>query len=217
MRFRDRAEAGRLLAESLRQYAGREDVVVLGLPRGGVPVASALAARLAAQLDVFLVRKLGVPGREELAMGAVSSGGVRVLNDAVRVRAGVSFHDFAQAAARQERELVRLERLYRRDRPGVELRGRTAIVVDDGVATGATMLAAVHAVRERSPARIVVAVPLATRSACDELRPEVDELVCVSMPEYLLAVGFWYDDFAQTTDAEVGALLSGSAPVSRGP
>jgi predicted phosphoribosyltransferase len=166
---------------------------------------------------VFLVRKLGVPGREELAMGAVSSGGVRVLNDAVRVRAGVSFHDFAQAAARQERELVRLERLYRRDRPGVELQGRTAIVVDDGVATGATMLAAVHAVRERSPARIVVAVPLATRSACDELRPEVDELVCVSMPEYLLAVGFWYDDFAQTTDAEVGALLSGSAPVSRGP
>ena len=201
--FADRADAGRRLAERLGAYAGRGDVIVLGLPRGGVPVAAEVARSLPAPLDVCVVRKLGVPGDEELALGAIAAGGVLVLND--RVVSGLHLSDEAIAgvAAVELAELRRREQAYRGERPPADLAGRTVIVVDDGLATGATMRAAVRAVRMRAPARVVVAVPVAAPETCAALGPEVDEVVCALRPSDFRSVGGWYDDFAPTTDDEV--------------
>ena len=207
-RFRDRADAGRLLAERLSHYAGRDDVLVLGLPRGGVPVAAEVARALGAPLDVFLVRKLGLPGQEELAMGAIASGGARVLNEELVETLGIPEALIDAVAAREEEELRRRERLYRGERPPPEVEGKTVILVDDGLATGSSMRAAVAALRRLRPARIVVAVPTAPVSTCEELRPEVDELVCARTPQPFYAVGIWYENFNQTTDEEVRRLLA---------
>lgn len=207
MRFRDRSEAGRILADELERYRGRPDLLVLALPRGGVPVGFEVADALGAELDVFLVRKLGVPGHEELAMGAIATGGVRVLNEEVIAQLRISETNIAQAAAQQQKELERRERLYRGDRPPPEARGRTVILVDDGLATGSSMRAAVAAVRTLQPDRIVVAVPAASPATCREFQSEVDEVVCAITPEPFYAVGAWYDDFEQTTDDEVKELL----------
>ncbi len=207
-RFRDRAEAGRQLAALLSGYAHRPDLLVLALPRGGVPVAYEVARALDAPLDVFLVRKLGVPGHEELAMGAIASGGVRVLNDDVVESLRLPLSIIDQVTAREQEELQRRERAYRGDRPPPDAQGRTVILVDDGLATGSTMRAAAAAVRRQQPARIVVAVPVAAASTCDTLRAEVDEVVCVLAPEPFYAVGIWYEDFSQTTDDEVRDLLA---------
>ncbi len=212
-RFRDRREAGRLLAEKLAAYANRPDVIVLALPRGGVPVAYEVARALGTPLDVFLVRKLGLPGHEEFAMGAVASGGVRVLNDDV-VRTLQIPNSMIDAVVRRElEELARRARLYRGDRPPPDVRNRTVILVDDGLATGATMQAAIQALRQLQPARIVVAVPTASPETCEELGKEVDEIVCAITPDPFYAVGLWYSDFSQTSDEEVGDLLSSSANV----
>jgi putative phosphoribosyl transferase len=211
MRFRDRAEAGGALAERLRDYRGRDDLVVLGLPRGGVPVAFELAQSLRAPLDVFVVRKLGAPGQEELALGAIASGGVRVINDVVVRELGLDEPDLERATAVAERELRRREQLYRNGRPPVDVAGRTAILVDDGLATGASMRAAARALRPRNPERVVVAVPVAARQTCKELASEVDEIVCLETPTPFLAVGSWYDEFGQTSDEEVRELLERAA------
>ena len=213
--FRDRREAGRLLATKLAAYANRPDVIVLALPRGGVPVAYEVARALNAPLDIFLVRKLGVPGYEELAMGAIATGGVRVLND--QLVGGLRIPDYVvdEVAASEQQELARRERLYRSDRPAPDVRGRTVILVDDGLATGATMLAAVKALRQQQPARIVVAVPTASPETCEQLRAEVDDIICAITPEPFHAVGLWYEDFSQTTDEEVRDLLARSAEASR--
>jgi putative phosphoribosyl transferase len=205
--FRDRTEAGQLLAEQLTAYAGRPDVLVLALPRGGVPVASEVARALGAPLDVFVVRKLGVPGHEELAMGAIASGGVCMLNDDVVQALRIPRRVIEAVAARELRELERRERAYRGDRPAPEVRGRTVILVDDGLATGSTMRAAVAALRRLGPARIVVAVPTAAPATCEEFRHEADECVCDITPDPFYAVGLWYEDFSQTTDDEVRELL----------
>jgi predicted phosphoribosyltransferase len=207
-RFRNRTDAGRQLAEKLAAYANRPGVLVLALPRGGVPVGFEVARELGAPLDVFLVRKLGVPGYEELAMGAVATGGVRVLNDEILRGLGISDHEIDAAAARELQELARRERLYRGDRPPPDIAGRTVILVDDGLATGATMRAAIAAVRQRQPARIVVAVPTASPDTCEALKAEADDVVCAMTPEPFLAVGHWYEDFTQTTDDEVRELLA---------
>jgi putative phosphoribosyl transferase len=207
MLFRDRADAGRRLAAKLTAYAGRSDVLVLALPRGGVPVGFEVAQALRAPLDVFLVRKLGVPGREELAMGALASGGVSVINEDVVRTLGISDRVIAAAAEREEEELRRRERAYRDDRPSPNVRGRTIILVDDGLATGSTMRAAVAALRKLRPARIVAAVPVGAVETCAELGNEADEMICASTPAPFHAVGLWYDDFSQTTDDEVRALL----------
>jgi predicted phosphoribosyltransferase len=211
MLFRDRTEAGRVLAEKLSRYANRPDVVVLALPRGGVPVAYEVARALHAPLDVFLVRKLGMPGLEELAMGAIASGGVRVLNDDVVRTLQIPEDVIDAAVASEERELKRREREYRDDRPPLDVRGRTVILVDDGLATGSTMRAAVAALRQMQPAAIVVAVPVAAPSTCAELAAGVDDIVCAQTPEPFRAVGLWYDDFSQTTDEEVRELLQQAA------
>jgi predicted phosphoribosyltransferase len=191
-RFRDRHEAGQRLAEKLAAYADRTDVVVLALPRGGVPVAYEVARALGAPLDVFVVRKLGVPGYEEMAMGAIATGGLRVLNE--RVVSGLNIPDYIieAVAAQEQQELKRRERLYRGGRPPPDVRSRTVILVDDGLATGATMHAAIKALRQLNPARIVVAVPTASSETCDEFRGEADEVVCAIMPEPFHAVGRWY-------------------------
>ncbi len=210
-RFRDRSEAGRLLGERLREYAGRDDVVVLALPRGGVPVGFEVADALGAPLDVFVVRKLGVPGHEELAFGAVASGGVRVLNASVVDAALMGSDDVERVARRELVEVERREAAYRGGRPPVDVEGKVAILVDDGLATGASMRAAIRAVRQRNPSRIVVAVPTAAASTCDELAREVDEIVCLRTPEPFYAVGLWYDDFSQTSDDEVRELLERAA------
>jgi len=207
-RFGDRVEAGRRLAEELSAYAGRADVLVLALPRGGVPVAWEVARALDAPLDIFLVRKLGVPGHEELAMGAIASGGIRVLNDEVLSQVYVPPETIDAVAERELRELERRERAYRGDRPEPPIAGRTVIVVDDGLATGATMRAAVAALRSQNPARLVVAVPVAARETRDAFRALVDEIVCPLAPDPFYAVGMWYNDFSQTTDDEVSELLS---------
>ena len=207
-RFRDRREAGRLLADKLTADANRPDVLVLALPRGGVPVAYEVARALRAPLDVFLVRKLGVPGHEELAMGALATDEVRVLNqevvEALRIPASV----IDEVAAEELEELKRRERLYRRGRPAPDLRGRTVILVDDGLATGATMRAAIRALRQRQPAGIVVAVPTASPDTCEALGGEADEVSCAMTPRPFFSVGHWYDDFTQTTDEEVRRLLA---------
>ena len=207
MLFRDRADAGRQLAARLAGYADRPDVLVLALPRGGVPVAFEVAQALDAPLDIFLVRKLGVPGHEELAMGAIATGGVRVLNAAVVHGLGIPEDVLATVVAQEEHELQRREQLYRSGRPAPEVAGRTVILVDDGLATGSTMRAAVAALRRRQPARLIVAVPVGSQETCAELGAEADEVVCAHTPEPFYAVGIWYADFAQTTDAEVRDLL----------
>jgi|SRR5579864_9454234 len=207
MYFRDRLDAGRKLAARLGQYADRPDVLVLALPRGGVPVGFEVAKTLHAPLDVFLVRKLGVPGHEELAMGAIASGGVVVLNPDVVETLGISERVLVAVVNAERRELDRRERAYRDDRPPPEVQGKTVIVVDDGLATGSSMRAAVQALRQQSPARIVVAVPVSAPETCDALLTEVDDIVCVITPDRLYGVGAWYEDFSQTTDAEVRELL----------
>jgi predicted phosphoribosyltransferase len=207
-RFRDRTDAGRLLAERLRHYAARGDVVVLGLPRGGIPVAYEVARELGIPLDVFLVRKLGVPGHEEFAFGAIATGGTRVLNKEVIERLGLAPEWIEAIDVKERRELERRERAYRGDDPPPDLAGRTVILVDDGLATGSTMRAAVQAVREDDPAKIVVAVPVADPEVCDALRELADEVVCVVTPRPLRAVGAWYEDFSQTSDEEVSELLA---------
>lgn len=207
MTFRNRGEAGRVLAGKLAAYAGRRDVVVLALPRGGVPVACEVAKALHAPFDIFLVRKLGVPGQEELAMGAIASGDVRVLNqDVVRTHL-IPEAVIERVAAQEQRELARRERLYRRDRPPLAVEGRTCILVDDGLATGSSMRAAVAALRQKKPGRIVVAVPVGAAETCAELREEADEVVCALTPDSFYAVGIWYDDFEQISDEEVRASL----------
>jgi predicted phosphoribosyltransferase len=206
--FRDRSEAGQLLAQELSAYAGREDVIVLALPRGGVPVAFEVARAIHAPLDVFVVRKLGVPGHEELAMGAIASGGTLVTEPNVIEDLAIPPDVVAEVAAREEQERLRREREYRGDRPEADVRGRTLILVDDGLATGSTMRAAVAALRKLQPARIVVAVPVAAASACAELAPEVDDIVCTRTPEPFYSVGQWYGEFSQTTDEEVRELLA---------
>jgi predicted phosphoribosyltransferase len=205
--YQDRREAGRYLAGKLARYANRPDVVVLALPRGGVPVAYEVARALNAPLDVFLVRKLGVPGHEEFAMGAIATGGVRILNQDVVSALKIGTDLLDALTAREQRELERRERAYRGDRAPPDVRGRTVILIDDGLATGSTMRAAVAALKEQDPARIVVAVPIATPETCDELRAEVDEVVCAVTPQPFYAVGLWYRDFSQTTDEEVRELL----------
>ena len=206
--FRDRRDAGRLLAEKLAAYATRPDVLVLALPRGGVPVAYEVARRLGAPLDVFVVRKLGVPGHEELAMGAVATGGVRVLNDQLVEQLGIPDQMIDAVAARERQELARRERLYRGGRPPPDVRGRTVILVDDGLATGATMYAAIEALRKQNPGRIVVAVPTASPETCEEMKVKADHVICAITPDPFQAVGRWYQDFSQTSDEEVADLLA---------
>jgi predicted phosphoribosyltransferase len=218
--FRNRPDAGRVLASKLRTYADRPEVLVLALPRGGVPVGFEVARALRAPLDVFLVRKLGVPGREELAMGAIASGGVRVLNeDAVRILQ-IPDEVIDVVAAEELRELERRERAYRGNRQAPDVRGKTVILVDDGLATGSTMRAAVAALRQQGPARIVVAVPVGAVDTCAEFKAEADDAICARTPEPFYAVGLWYADFSQTTDDEVRELLERAAeeytPASQG-
>lgn len=211
MLFRNRADAGRALGERLAAYAGRPNLRILGLPRGGIPVAFEVAKSLDAPLDVFVVRKLGVPGHEELAMGAIATGGVRIVNQDVVSALGVSKETLDRVAEAEQAELVRREDAYRGSRPPLDVRGATVILVDDGLATGATMRAAVAAVRRQQPARVVVAVPVAAPATRDEFTREVDEIVCVATPDPFLAVGRFYDDFSQTTDGEVHDLLERAA------
>jgi len=213
--FQDRAEAGRALAEKLTDYADRPDVLVLALPRGGVPVAFEVARALGVPLDVFLVRKLGVPGHEELAMGAIASGGVRVLNRDVVQHLRIRPEAIDAVAAREWDELRRRERDYHDDRPTPNVRGRTVILIDDGLATGSTMRSAVVALRRQGPGRLVVAVPIAAPSTCEEFQDEVDEVVCARTPEPFHAVGAWYTNFSQTTDDEVRDLLARASVESR--
>lgn len=207
--FRDRYDAGQQLAEALQRYANREDVVVLGLPRGGVPVAYEVAMRLRAPLDVFVVRKLGAPGHEEMAIGAIASGGVRVLNRELVSYLDISASQIDAVETKERRELERRENLYRDEYPRPRLESQTIILVDDGLATGATMRAAVQALREAKPASIVVAVPTASRDVCEEfsMMKGVGEVVCLLTPQMFRAVGLWYRDFGQTSDQEVQHLL----------
>jgi putative phosphoribosyl transferase len=209
--FRNRREAGRNLAEKLTSYAGRDDVIVLGLARGGVPVAHAVASQLRLPLDVFIVRKLGVPGYGELAMGAIASGGVRVLNeDVVSALQPHSERIVEAVTTREAAELERRELEYRGDRPPLEVRGRVAILVDDGLATGASMRAAAAALRQKAAAKIVVAVPVGAPDTCEEFEKEVDETICAITPENFHGVGQFYEDFSQTSDEEVRELLAAS-------
>ncbi|HEU4710072.1 MAG TPA: phosphoribosyltransferase [Pyrinomonadaceae bacterium] len=206
--FKDRAEGGRYLAQKLSQYANDPNVIVLALPRGGVPVGYEVAQALKAPLDVFVVRKLGVPGFEECAMGAIASGGIRVLNDNLIAYLRVPVDVVDKITAEELTELERRERLYRGTRAPVDVTGHTVIIVDDGLATGSTMRAAVEALRKRNPKEIVVAVPVGARDTCDSFKNEVDTIaVCAITPEPFNAVGMWYRDFSQTTDAEVQRLL----------
>ena len=211
MIFDDRVDAGRRLAEQLRKYAKRSDVVVLGIPRGGVPVAYEVAVALGAPLDIFVSRKLGVPGEEELAFGAVATGGVRVLDHDLIRSVGISKEEIELITARVRAEVLRREHLYRGSRPPLKLEGKVAILVDDGIATGSSMLAAIQALRQLNPASIVVAVPVAPVSTSHRLRKEVDELVCVQTPEEFFAIGNFYSDFSQVADSEVTELLDRAA------
>lgn len=206
-RFNDRMEAGKLLALKLMDYARRDDVVVLALPRGGVPVGFVVARMLEVPLDVLLVRKLGFPGHQEYAMGAIASGGVCVLQNDVVARYGISPHEVEAVKSRELREIERRESLYRANRPPLQLQGRIVILVDDGIATGSTMFAAVKCARHFEPARLIAAVPVAPPDTCHKLQPEVDELICLLMPDIFYAVGEWYKNFGQTSDEEVIRLL----------
>jgi putative phosphoribosyl transferase len=206
--FRDRSEAGRVLAGMLADYAGRDDVIVLALPRGGVPVAYEVAQALGAPLDVFLVRKLGAPGHEELAMGAIASGDVVVMNDEVLKAMKVQADEILDAIADERRELARREEAYRDGRPPVDVRAKTVILIDDGLATGSTMRAAVTALRRQAPARIIVAVPIGAASTCAEFHSIADDCICAVTPEPFRAVGLWYEDFSQIEDEEVAELLA---------
>jgi predicted phosphoribosyltransferase len=211
-RFRDRREAGQLLARELAgRFADRGNLRILALPRGGVPVGYEIARELGVPLDVFVVRKLGVPGHEELAMGAIASGGASVLNEDVVGPLRISQESIDRVTALERKELERRERSYRGTRPSLDVRGQSVILVDDGLATGSTMRAAVKALRAMHPKQIVVAVPVAAASTCCDLRREVDEIVCLRTPEPFEAVGLWYEDFSQTTDQEVTELLSKAA------
>jgi putative phosphoribosyl transferase len=211
MIFEDRRDAGRKLAAKLSEYEGRENVLILALPRGGVPVAFEAARRLSQPLDIFLVRKLGVPGREELAMGAIASGGVRVLNkeeviDPLRIPDAV----IDAVAEKERKELERRAEAYRNGRPEPVIEGKTIILIDDGLATGATMRAAAYAIKQQKPAKVVIAVPVSSPETCEEFEREVSEIVCAATPEPFYGVGKWYRDFSQTTDAEVRELLEKS-------
>jgi len=212
--FRNRRDAGRVLAESLGDYANRSDVVVLALPRGGVPVAFEIAKALRAPLDVFVVRKLGVPGQEELAMGAIASGGIRDLNQDVIRELRIPAHIIESVARKEEQELARREIDYRDGNAAIDVRGRTVILVDDGLATGSSMRVAALALKKKEPAEIVVAVPVAPRETCAEFGQIVDKVVCGITPQRFRAVGEWYEDFSQTTDEEVRELLRESAAFS---
>ena len=205
--FQDRVEAGEELAERLTSYRDRDDVILLALPRGGVPVAAAIARRLHLPFDVFVVRKLGVPGHEELAMGAIASGGVRLVNDDVVEPLGIPPNVIDSVAKREQIELERREELYRGHRAPIRLAAKTVILVDDGLATGSTMRAAVKAVRQQQPARVVVAVPVGAPQTCDLLSREADDVICARTPDPFVAVGLWYRDFTPTSDREVRALL----------
>jgi len=211
MVFRDRIEAGRYLATKLAHYAGRPDLLILALPRGGVPVAFEVAKSLEAPLDVFLVRKLGFPGHEEMAMGAIASGGVIVFNEDVLEGNGIPDYIIHDVAERELQELKRREEVYRADMPEIAVNGRTVILVDDGLATGSTMRAAAQALRKQHPKRLVVAVPVGAPDTCNEFRSEVDEVICAVAPDRFRAVGLWYEDFSQTTDEEVQWLLEDAA------
>lgn len=211
MLFKDRRLAGQFLAGELAAYANRSDVVVLGLPRGGVPVAFEVARAINAPLGVLVVRKLGVPGQKELAMGAIAPGGVRVLNEQIISEENIPDEAIARMALQEQRELERRERLYQGNRPSLDLQGRTVILVDDGLATGATMLAAIVAVRKQQPAKIVVAVPVAAPPTYEDLAGLVDEIACISQPNPFYSVGLWYEQFPQITDDEVCDLLAKAA------
>jgi predicted phosphoribosyltransferase len=213
IRFRDRRDAGQILAKWLNEYANRPEVLVLALPRGGVPVGFEVARAIGAPLDIFVVRKLGVPGHEELAMGAIACGGVQVLNSSVVESFGIPDKQISEAVDRERRELDQRERDYREDRSPREVRGRTVILVDDGIATGSTVRAAIAALRKLGADKIVVATPTIARSTADEMSAEVDELIAVMTPSDFSAVGQWYDDFSQTTDAEVRRLLEQSSRI----
>jgi len=216
-RFHDRRHAGQFLAGRLDNYAGRDNLVVLALPRGGVPVAYEVAQALNAPLDVFLVRKLGVPGHEELAMGAIAEGGLRVINHQVIRGLNITEAAIEEATRREREELAQRSQLYRGDRPPLVLREKIAIIVDDGLATGASMRVAARAVRRLEPAELVVAVPVAPPETCENLRFEADEIVCAVTPALFSSVGSWYEDFTQTTDQEVRDLLQKSALAGTGP
>jgi len=215
MIFRNRQDAGQRLAARLKNYAGRSDVLVLALPRGGVPVAFEVAQQLKAPLDVFLVRKLGVPGHEELAMGAIASGGTRVINEDVVRYLQIPSEIIDAVAANEQRELERREREYRDGKPAPQVKDLVVILIDDGLATGSTMRAAAAALGKQNPSRIVVAVPVAPAETCEEFRKEVDEVVCAATPEPFQGVGLWYDNFSQTSDEEVRQLLHRANPERR--
>jgi putative phosphoribosyl transferase len=205
--FRDRREAGRELARRLQKYAGRQDLIVLGIPRGGVPVAFEVASALKAPLDIFVSRKLGVPGQEELAFGAVASGGTRILDEEIVSAVGISEAEIERIAARETQELLRREQVFRAGRPPLDLAGKTVVLVDDGIATGASIRVAIAALRQRRTAEIVVAAPVVPLSTYERLRRESDDVICVHTPKSFYAIGEFYDDFSQVTDEEVIELL----------
>jgi predicted phosphoribosyltransferase len=205
--FTNRRQAGRVLASALRSYAGRADLLVLALPRGGVPVAYEVARSLAAPLDVFVVVELGVPGHEEFAMGALAPGGLCVIDERIVQGLGIARQDIERSARRQHRELVRRERAYRGERPRASASGRTVILVDDGLVTGSTMRAAIRALREQQPAAVVAAVPVAAHETCVELSGDAEDVVCTATPDPFHAVSLWYDDFSQPSDEDVRLLL----------
>jgi len=214
--FRDRTDAGQVLARCLQQYKNQPDVLILGLPRGGVPVAYEVAREMKAPLDVFIVRKLGVPGHEELGMGAIATGGVRILQDGIVRELGISPQTIEAVSAREQAELERRERLYRGDRPAPTIKGRTIVIVDDGLATGSTMKAAIQAVRQQDPRQVIVAVPTAPSETCEQLKGSADEVVCALTPEPFFAVGGSYADFTQITDEEVRDLIASAVNISPG-
>jgi putative phosphoribosyl transferase len=208
MIYKNRTEAGANLAEHLLDYKNRRDVLVLALPRGGVPVAYEVARRLYLPLDIFVVRKLGIPGQEEMAMGAIATGGIRVLNEEITRYIELPEHIIEAVADRETKELERRERLYRSERAAPQIHNRTVILVDDGLATGSSMRVAIVALRRWEPAKIIVAVPVGAADTCAEIRRHADEMICAATPEPFLAVGQWYEDFSQTSDREVRELLA---------